>query len=125
MAKKSKPQKKAAKSKSAGKKKTTLSIKKNALVAAATATSQPANINCTFTGGIGQVTATLFRKGAMINMQSISSSGVINFSDVQSGDAISVNGVCTGICEIRISIPTTPGTPKRFTKIILGVFRVN
>jgi hypothetical protein len=123
MAKKSKPQKKAAKSKTAGKK--SLSIKKNAQVATATANSQPANINCVFTGGIGQMTAALFRKGAMINMQSISSSGVINFSEVQSGDAISLNGVCTGRADVTISVPTTPGTPKRFTKIIIGVFRIN
>jgi hypothetical protein len=125
MAKKSKPQKKAAKKKSAGKKKFTLSIKKAALVATVSANSQPANINCVFSGGIGQVTAALFRRGAMINMQSISSTGVINFSEVQSGDVITLNGVCTGRLDATISVPTTPGTPKRFTKIITSLFRIN
>jgi hypothetical protein len=114
MAKKSKP-----------KKKSFRAITTTSLVARPAANSQPANINCVFTGGIGQITATLFRNGAMINMQSVSSSSAINFSDVQSGDAISVNGVCTGRCDITISVPTTPGTPKRFNRIIIGVFRVN
>lgn len=78
------------------------------------AVSTPANINVVFTSGVGQVTCTLFRNGAMINMQSVSSTSTIFFSDVQSRDGISINGVCTGTATITMSVPTTPSTPKNF-----------
>ena len=86
-----------------------------ALVAPVGAALTPANINIVFTSGVGQVTCTLFRNGAMINMQSVSSSSTIFFSDVQSRDGISVNGVCAGTATITVSVPTTPTTPKNFT----------
>ena len=86
----------------------------NSLVAEEADHSKPAIITFTFTNGIAQVTTTLFRKGVLINMQSISSSGNIKFSNVQTGDVISVNGVCTGQAHIEIDVPTTPETPSNF-----------
>jgi len=86
----------------------------NSLVAEQADHSKPAIITFTFTIGIGQATTSLFRRGVLINMQSISSSGDIKFSDVQTGDVISVNGVCTGKAVIEIDISTTPVTPSEF-----------
>jgi hypothetical protein len=84
------------------------------LVAESAPHSLQVNITFTFTGGIGQATSLLFRKGVLINMQSISSSGNIQFSEVQSGDSISVNGVCTGSALIIIDTPTVPASPQQF-----------
>lgn len=86
---------------------------------------EPANIDVTFTSGVGQVTATLFRQGVMINMESISSSGTITFSDVRTGDAISINGVCAGTARIGLDRDTTPANPKTFQGVILVVFLIN
>jgi hypothetical protein len=86
----------------------------NSLVAEEAPHSQPVTVTFTFTGGIGQATSLLFRKGVLINMQSISSSGNIRFSEVQSGDAISINGVCTGTALVTVSTPTVPDTPEQF-----------
>lgn len=85
-----------------------------ALVAEGAPHSQQVNVTFTFTGGIGQATSLLFRKGVLINMQSISSSGNIRFSEVQSGDSISVNGVCTGKAVIAVDTDTIPATPQQF-----------
>lgn len=85
------------------------------LVAASAPHSLQVSITFTFTAGIGQATSLLFRKGVLINMQSISSSGSIQFSEVQSGDSISVNGVCTGKAEIAIDTSTIPDSPQQFT----------
>jgi hypothetical protein len=76
--------------------------------------SVTATVSITFTSGLGQATASLFRKGMLINMQSVSTSGTIVFSDTQSGDVISVNGICTGAATIAVNVPTTPGTPQNF-----------
>jgi hypothetical protein len=88
------------------------------LVAEVTANSRPATINVTFNGGIGQMTASLIRNGVLINLQSISSSANIFFSDVQQGDVITLNGHATGnpplpihAAVITISVPTIPATP--------------
>ncbi|MCW3106747.1 MAG: hypothetical protein JWQ09_1253 [Segetibacter sp.] len=90
-------------------------LTKDRLVAVMPENAQPANINVSFTAGIGQITATLFRDGVMINLQSISSEGTIIFSDVQAGDAMSVNGVCTGSgADLSIDRNTSPGTPQHF-----------
>jgi hypothetical protein len=89
------------------------------LVAESAAHSLQVSITFTFTGGIGQATSLLFRKGVLINMQSISSSGTIQFSEVQSGDSISVNGVCTGSALIVIDTPTVPTSPQQFTAGII------
>lgn len=86
----------------------------NSLVAEEASHSQQVDVTFTFTGGIGQATTLLFRKGVLINMQSISSSGNIRFSEVQSGDAISINGVCTGKAVVAISTQTLPETPEQF-----------
>ncbi len=86
----------------------------NSLVAESAAHSLQVSITFTFTGGIGQATALLFRKGVLINMQSISSSGNIQFSEVQSGDSISINGVCTGNAIIVVNTPTVPLSPQQF-----------
>jgi hypothetical protein len=84
------------------------------LVAESAPHSLQVSITFTFTGGIGQATSLLFRKGVLINMQSISSSGSIQFSEVQSGDSISVNGVCTGSARIIVDTPTVPASPQQF-----------
>lgn len=89
------------------------------LVAESAPHSLQVSIAFTFTGGIGQATSLLFRKGVLINMQSISSSGNIQFSEVQSGDSISVNGVCTGSAVIIIDTPTVPTSPQQFTAGII------
>ena len=89
------------------------------LVAESAPHSLQVSLTFTFTGGIGQATSLLFRKGVLINMQSISSSGNIQFSEVQSGDSISVNGVCTGSALIIIDTPTVPTSPQQFTAGII------
>lgn len=96
------------------KKATTVKILKTALVAFKTPKSAGADISFTFSAGIGQATASLFRNGILINMQSISQSGTILFSDTNKGDVISINGICTGTCTIRINKSTKPGTPEKF-----------
>jgi hypothetical protein len=94
------------------------------MVAAEAPHSLPVDITFDFTSGIGQVTATLFRKGVLINMQSISNSGKIRFSEVQSRDAISINGVCTGKAVITVNTPTIPDSPQEFNAelILTGFF---
>lgn len=89
------------------------------LVALAPGVAAPAGIQVIFTSGIGQLTAVLFRKGVLINMQSISTSGVIHFSEVQSRDSIAVNGVCAGNAVITVNVPTNPATPEKFSKEII------
>ncbi|WP_133053938.1 hypothetical protein [Niastella yeongjuensis] len=89
------------------------------LVAESAPHSLQVSITFTFTGGIGQATSLLFRNGVLINMQSISSSGNIRFSEVQSGDSISVNGVCTGHAVIVIDTPTVPVSPQQFAAGII------
>lgn len=74
----------------------------------------PANVIVVFTSGIGQLTASLFRNGLLINMQSVSVSGTIFFSDVQSDDMISINGICTGNASVTVNVKTSPATPQSF-----------
>jgi hypothetical protein len=93
-----------------------------ALVAVEAPHSQQVDVTFTFTGGIGQATAVLFRKGVLINMQSISNSGTIRFSEVQTSDVISINGVCTGKGAVAITATTLPITPKQFKT---GLFMAN
>jgi hypothetical protein len=96
------------------------------LVAAASASSQQAEVSFTFTSGIGQATASLFRNGVLINMQSVSSSTTIHFSEVQSGDVISINGVCAGKATIAVNAPTTPATPEKFDSgLIIAGYLIN
>jgi len=87
----------------------------SSLVAKEAPHSQPVDVTFTFSGGLGQATAVLFRRGVLINMQSVSNSGKINFSDVQTGDVIAVNGVCAGKAVVAVSTDTVPGTPEEFT----------
>jgi hypothetical protein len=81
------------------------------IVAATQPASVAATVNITFTAGVGQATASLFRKGVLINMQSISQSANILFSDVQSRDGLAIAGVSAGTTTITISVPTSPKTP--------------
>jgi hypothetical protein len=105
---------------------TTQALTTNALVAEQAPHSQAVDVTFTFTGGIGQATAVLFRKGILINMQSISSSGNVNFAEVQRGDVISVNGVCTGKAVVAINTLTTPTTPEPFnTGLIIAGYLIN
>jgi hypothetical protein len=87
----------------------------SSLVAEEAPHSQQVNVTFTFTGGLGQATAVLFRRGVLINMQSVSNSGTINFSNVQTGDVIAVNGVCSGRAVVAINTDTVPDTPEDFT----------
>jgi hypothetical protein len=105
---------------------TTQGLTASSLVATEAPHSQSVNVTFTFTSGIGQATAVLFRKGVLINMQSISKSGNVNFSEVQSGDVISVNGVCAGKAVVAINTPTTPVSPEQFTAgLIIAGYLVN
>jgi hypothetical protein len=98
----------------------------NSLVAEEAPHSQSVDVSLTFTSGVGQVTAVLFRKGVLINMQSISKSGKVNFSEVQSGDVISVNGVCAGKAIVALNTATTPATPEQFNAgLIIAGYLVN
>lgn len=90
------------------------------LVAVIPDTVIAAEIETKFTSGLGQITAILFRNGVLINMQSISSSGKIVFSDVQSRDSLAINGICTGKAEVSINIDTIPETPKEFNNEIIA-----
>jgi hypothetical protein len=76
--------------------------------------SGPATVHVDFKSGIGQITAFLVRGGLLINMQSIGTSGDIIFSDVRSGDSLSIDGVCAGNATINVSVPTNPKTPQDF-----------
>jgi len=87
----------------------------SSLVAEEAPHSQQVNVTFTFTGGLGQATAVLFRRGVLINMQSISHTGNVNFSNVQTGDVIAVNGVCSGKAVVEINTDTVPETPEEFT----------
>ena len=95
------------------------------LVIKASANAVSASVDVQFFLGFGQLTATLFRNGMMINSQTISHEGAIFFSDTQSGDVISINGVATGVnpdngndipnaAVIAINRPTSPSTPQQF-----------
>lgn len=84
------------------------------LVARLARASVSTNIDINFTSGIGQATASLFRNGVLINLQSVSNSATIFLSDVQRGDSISINGVCTGNATVAVSVPTSPKTPENF-----------
>jgi hypothetical protein len=98
----------------------------SSLVAEEAPHSQQVDVTFIFTSGIGQATAVLFRKGILINMQSISRSGNVNFSEVQSGDVISVNGVCAGKAAVAINTPTTPVTPEQFNAgLIIAGYLIN
>ncbi|MFT3678006.1 MAG: hypothetical protein QM781_19095 [Chitinophagaceae bacterium] len=82
------------------------------------AVSVSANVGVTFFGGVGTATVALFRGGLLINMQTITASGSVNFSDVAQFDRITVDGVGTGTganaTVINISVPTSPATPTNF-----------
>ena len=90
------------------------SFSKSSLVAMTSASSTSADVGIIFKSGLGQITASLFRLGTLINMQSISSSGNIHFSDVQPGDSVSINGVCSGTADITLSVQSNPVTPEHF-----------
>jgi hypothetical protein len=86
----------------------------SSLVGASAGEAVPAKVDVIFTSGIGQLTASLFRNGLVISLQSISASGAIIFPDVLRGDVISINGVCTGEAIITIDVSTDPITPVVF-----------
>jgi FtsZ-interacting cell division protein YlmF len=94
-------------------------LTRSALVATATSASQVAEIDVKFFSGIGQITVSLFRNGVLINMQSISTEGVIRLVDVQGGDTMSVNGVCTAKAKIDVNLSTHPDTPQNYTAGII------
>src|ERR1044072_6226156 len=105
---------------------TTQGLTANSLATAEAPHSQPVDVTFNFTSGVGQATAVLFRKGVLINMQSLSKSGNVNFSEVQSGDVISISGVCAGKANVAINTPTTPVTPEQFNAgLIIAGYLVN
>ncbi|HUP11591.1 MAG TPA: hypothetical protein VM187_05255 [Niastella sp.] len=104
----------------------TQGLNANSLVVTEAPHSHPVDVSFTFTSGVGQATAVLFRKGVLINMQSISKSGNVNFSEVQIGDVISISGVCAGKAAVAINTSTTPVTPEKFNAgLIIAGYLVN
>lgn len=86
----------------------------------------PVTVSLKFVSGIGQVTASLFRQGVLVNMESISNEGNIVFSQAQRNDTISVNGVCSGQATITIDTATNPPTPDQFNnEIIVGGYIIS
>lgn len=95
---------------------------KSALLAMASPVSTTASVGVVFTSGLGQATISLFRQGLLINMQTISVSGSVQFTDVEPGDAISINGVCTKSATVTITgVSTSPATPTVFSA---GTFNI-
>lgn len=74
--------------------------------------SQMANVSMNFQQGEGSVTARLHRGGMTIDHGDNTNGGVITFTDVRKGDAISVDGTCTHSAIISIDVATNPGTPR-------------
>ena len=115
------PRKKAAPSKKANKSAITMvnfNDTISSIPARLTAVSVAANVGVTFFGGVGTATVALFRSGLLINMQTLTASGSVSFSDVAQFDRITVDGVGTGAganaTVINISVPTSPATPTNF-----------
>ncbi|NII29270.1 hypothetical protein HB364_29595 [Pseudoflavitalea sp. X16] len=71
-----------------------------------------ATVKITFSSGVGKLTAFLSRNGTLINMQSITRSADIFFSDVKSGDGLALVGASAGSANIVITVPTSPNTPQ-------------
>ncbi|MGG9963674.1 hypothetical protein [Ferruginibacter sp. SUN106] len=78
---------------------------------------KPTTVTVTFTAGIGNLTATLFKHltGAIIGHDSVNTSGTIIFNNANTGDAISINGGCTGTVVINVDVSTDPATPVKFS----------
>lgn len=74
-----------------------------------------ATLNITFSSGIGKLTAFLSRNGTLINMQSITRSSDIFFSDVKTGDGLALVGTGTGTTKISFTATTSPTTPETIT----------
>ena len=74
----------------------------------------PANLSVTFNSGLGHMEARLFRGGPLVDQGSLDQSGDIPFASVQSGDMISINGICSGTTVVTIAVPTDPATPISF-----------
>lgn len=71
-----------------------------------------ATVNITFKSGVGKLTAFLSRNGTLINMQSITRSADIFFSDVKKGDGLALVGASAGTTDIAINVSTSPVTPE-------------
>ncbi len=100
-------------------------LSRSALVSAGPGASGAVDVEIIFKSGLGQATAALFRNGLLINMQSISTSDTIHFSDARPRDSISINGVCTGTADVIVSVPTNPPTPEHFDSgIILAGYTI-
>ena len=73
------------------------------------------NVNVTFKGGLGSVTARLFRNGEQIGIATTDKSANITLPDVQELDAISISGVSPNNgTDVSISAETDPSTPIHF-----------
>lgn len=72
------------------------------------------DIDVLFTLGVGHLTATLIRKGTIIQSKELSQTGNIKFDNVVSGDIISLNGSCAGKARIETNRNTSPATPLEF-----------
>jgi hypothetical protein len=85
-------------------------------LAAAPLTTSAANIDVAFKLGLGHLTATLYRKMAVIARGNLTRSGRITFNDVESGDSIAIDGGCTGTAQLQIDVNTTPASPRNYPK---------
>lgn len=74
-----------------------------------------ANMNVEFDMGIGHITATQYRDTAVIFKGSLNRGGTITFNDVESGDAISIDGVCSGTAKLEMDVRTNPATPRNYS----------
>ncbi len=71
----------------------------------------PTNISITFKGGLGSVTAKLFRSGILVDKGTADKTGTIILKDTVKDDCISINGVSPpGGTDITISVTTDPPT---------------
>jgi hypothetical protein len=67
-------------------------------------------VSVEFRLGVGEITAKLFRKTALIDKHTIDGSGVFKFDDARSGDELSITGACSGKATLSTNRNTTPSS---------------
>jgi hypothetical protein len=75
-----------------------------------------ANMDIEFDMGIGHLTATQYRDIAVIFKGSLNRTGTITFNDVEAGDVISIDGICSGTAKLDMDVNTRPSTPRNYTE---------
>jgi hypothetical protein len=86
--------------------------------------TQAANIQVTFSDGIGHLTIVHRRKGKTEAEVFITKSTRVTLNDVQKRDAIGLDGVCAGSALIAIDVKTKLPTPKVYHGDIIDGFIV-